>query len=426
MSDLRVYVVIGTFQPIVGGAEKQAFIQARSLRERGYAATVMTFRHNKAWPSYEVIEGIPVIRVAGSLLGDRKKLPRLLQKAFYVLALVVMAWRLWQQRQCYNILHVYQLSLLAWPTALVCWLTGKAIVISVRGADKGSPINRDDAKLLAGPLDPRTPWLRARGIANTAGDLQVLEQLGSPFVRFTHALLHHVDAGIVILSSYMRYYLATHKFTFANTRLIPNGVDIHRFTPTYTDVSFVERANVVICVARLDFHKGIDVLLQAWYLVQKQCPQARLIIVGTGPIQRELGYLRQELGLLESVEFADLQHDVPTQLSRAGIFVLPSRWEGMPNALLEAMACGLACVATRVSGSEDIISHGNNGLLVKPEDYQEMAEALLSLLQDPTLAQNYGQAARLTVEQCYPLDRMMDSYINFYQEIAKKRGLSTI
>ena len=85
------------------------------------------------------------------------------------------------------------------------------------------------------------------------------------------------------------------------------------------------------------------------------------------------------------------------------------------------MACGLPCVATRVSGSEDIIQHGVNGLLVEPEDYQGMAQALLTLLRDPAMARQYGRAARVTIEQHYSLEHIMDRYIELYQRIAHGR-----
>src|SRR3954463_5928629 len=122
MDKPRIYITIATFHPIVGGAERQALIQARNLRERGYATTIVTFRHNKAWPRHELIEGVPVIRVAGMLLGRREKLPRILQKAFYLLAMIIIGWTLWRHHQRYDILHVYQFTLLALPTALVCRL----------------------------------------------------------------------------------------------------------------------------------------------------------------------------------------------------------------------------------------------------------------------------------------------------------------
>lgn len=97
--------------------------------------------------------------------------------------------------------------------------------------------------------------------------------------------------------------------------------------------------------------------------------------------------------------------------------VLPSRWEGMPNAVLEAMASGLPCIATRVSGSEDIILHGANGLLVEPEDHQALTKALLSLLRNPTLSRQFGHAARATIEQHYSLDRVTEIYLDLYQRL---------
>ena len=130
----RIYIAIATFYPIVGGAEKQALAQGRSLRERGYAATIITFRHKRAWPRHALIEGVPVIRVAGALLGGREKLPRTLQKVLYAMAMVVMGWSLWRERAYFDLLHVYQLTLLTLPTALVCALTGTPLIIAVRGA----------------------------------------------------------------------------------------------------------------------------------------------------------------------------------------------------------------------------------------------------------------------------------------------------
>jgi glycosyltransferase involved in cell wall biosynthesis len=219
----------------------------------------------------------------------------------------------------------------------------------------------------------------------------------------------------------MKSYLAAHDFNLPGTQLIPNGVDIRRFSSPCAGTSSEERTQTVICVSRLSYEKGTDVLLQAWCLVYRQIPQARLIIVGSGPLQTQLECMARALGIGDSLEFAGLQNDIPAQLHRANLAVLPSRWEGMPVALLEAMACGLPCVATHVSGSEDIIQHGVNGLLVESEDYQGMAHALLTLLHDPLLAQQYGLAARETVEKYYSFEQVMDRYIELYQSIVVHR-----
>ena len=419
----RIYMAISTFYPVVGGAEKQALMQARSLRERGYATTIITFRHNMTWLPCEVIEGVPVKRIADLLLGWREKLPKVLQKLFYLLAMVIMGWTLWRHRQYYDILHVYQLNLLVLPAALACLFSGKPMVVSLRCADTGHNGRAStQATLIAGPLDTHTAGLRMSGLIHGESDLEGLERLGKPVVRLTHALLQHVHAVVLVLSSRMLKDLAAHNFLLPNSQLIPNGVDSKHFHP---DTSWNEkREQVVVCVAQLRYQKGIDVLLQAWRLVLQQLPQtvqARLILVGNGPIQSQLDYMAQALGIVGSVEFAGEQKDVAAQFHRGAIAVLPSRFEGMPNALLEAMACGLACVATRVSGSEDIIQHGVNGLLVESEDYQGLAQALLALFRDPRLAERYGQEARATIEQHYALEHITDTYVELYSRLVHSK-----
>ncbi len=429
MSNLRIYIVIGTFLPMVGGSEKQALAHGRSLRERGFMTTIITLRHDRNWLPREMIEGVPIIRVAGVLLGGREKLPGPLRKVLYLLALLVMSCTLLRHRRRYDVIHLYHLGLESLPVALVCWLIGKPLIVSVRGADSGKSTNLPSKKsLLAGPLDANVLWLEVDERATHEGDLVMLERMGKPIVRFTCSLLQRVHAVIVIISSRMKDYLAVHDFNLPDIQLIPNGVDITRFHPTAADTSNLaiiaqqdERAHVVVCVSKLRYQKGIDVLLQAWNLVHKQAPEARLIIVGNGPLQNQLEHMAEALGIANNVEFAGLQSDIPAQLHRGSLAVLPSYWEGMPNAVLEAMALGMPCVATRVSGSEDIIQHGVNGLLVEPADYQSLAEALLHLLYNPALARRYGQAARATIEKYYSLERTTDMYVELYQRITGRR-----
>lgn len=424
MSKPRIYIAISTFHPLVGGAEKQALLQGRSLRERGYEATVITFHHSKDWPEKEIVAGTPTIRVAGSVLGGRERLPRLLQKMLYIVAMFVMGWVLWRHRHRYDILHVYQLTLLTLPAAFVCRLAGKALVVSIRCADAGSEstIHDDKASLVAGPLDPATPWLAVTGLTRTGGDIESLEHLGRPVVRLTHALLLHTHSVVTLLSSRSKHDLVAHNFAHPHVQLIPNGVDITRFYPRAVEDRAEKDTRGVICVAQLRYQKGIDVLLQAWRLVQEkegQTASARLLIVGSGTLRTQLERLVHALGIQESVTFAGEQSDVPAHLRQGDIAVLPSRWEGMPNALLEAMACGLPCIATRISGSEDIIQHGVNGLLVESENYEALAHALLLLLHDPVLAEGYGRNGRKTIEQHYALEHITDTYEELYHRLVE-------
>jgi glycosyltransferase involved in cell wall biosynthesis len=374
----------------------------------------MTLRHDRAWPRHEVLEGVPVMRVAGRVAGGRERFPGPLRKLAYLLGLLAMGWTLWWHHRQYEVLCVYQINLLVVPVAMACVLSGKPLVILLRSAD-----SRRGASL--GP-EARVPdALRRHWAAHNrdVGDLEALESLGAPVLRGTGYLLRHTQAVLVVLSARMMHELAARGLQLPVTLCIPNGVDLARFVPVCTDPLEDERARTVVCVARLTYQKGVDVLLHAWQLVHAQIPAARLIIVGTGPLHGELERLAKTLGLESTVDFAGLQSDVPAQLQRGDLAVLPSRWEGMPNAVLEAMACGLPCVATRVSGSEDLIQHGVNGLLVEPDDHRGLARALLTLLRDRALAQHYGRAARATIEQHYALDRITDRYVVLYETLAR-------
>lgn len=424
----RVYVVISTFLPYVGGAEIQTLAKCQRLHEKGNKVRIITFRHQKDWKIKEEVKGVPTLRVAGALLGGREKYPRPVQQFLYLLAIFVMSWTIWKQRNNFDVLQVCQLNVLTLPLSLVCLLIKKPMTIIVisAGADKSSSAVNAEPRLVAGPLDPNQEWLKvdSQGWIN-GGDLQGLESKGKLGLELTRTFLYRARAVAIVLSTRTQRYLREHGFDQLEIERIPNGVDIERFhpAPPRTPEEEQERNLRVICVSKLRHEKGLDVLLQAWHLVQKQTPEARLIIVGDGPSEAQLKRLARELNILESIEFAGLQSDVPGQLHRANIGILPSRWEGMPNALLEYMASGLASIATRVSGSEDLIHPGANGLLVESEDYEGMAQALLTLLGNAELIQRYGAAARQTVEQAYTIEYVTNRYLEVYQRlVARSQG----
>lgn len=424
MSTLRIYIAITTFFPLIGGAETQTHAQCKLLHEKGIDATIVTFRHEKDWARYEVIGGVPVMRIAGLLLSRRKMLPRLLQRLLYALAMLQMSLTIWHHRKRFDVLQVCQFNLLVLPLAIVCRIAHKPMTIVVISAGAGKQTkSRNKAMLIAGPIEPTATWLQVDGQTWIDADLYGLERAGKPVLGFMRSQLKRIQVVVIVLSSRMNMYLAGHDLRLSDTQIIPNGVDIKRFCPPHEACALKEdnQSQTVVCVSKMRFEKGIDVLLQAWRLVHKNMPNARLIIVGSGPIQFQLERLANTLCIADSVEFAGLQSDVPSQLHRGKIGVLPSRWEGMPNALLEAMASGLACVATAVSGSEDIIQHGFNGFLVEPEDYESMAESLLDLLQNPELIKKFGIAARETIEKNYSLEHITAMYIELYQQLTHQQ-----
>jgi glycosyltransferase involved in cell wall biosynthesis len=151
----------------------------------------------------------------------------------------------------------------------------------------------------------------------------------------------------------------------------------------------------------------------------------RLCLAGHGAFKPQLERLAGDLGILDSVEFLGLRGDVLELLQQSWGFVLPSRWEGMSNALLEAMACGLPCVATRVSGSEDLITDGVNGLLVPPEQPAAMAEALRRMIEDAALAHRLGAEARATTVRDYQLSAIVGRCLQLCAELYEQHLTAT-
>jgi glycosyltransferase involved in cell wall biosynthesis len=159
--------------------------------------------------------------------------------------------------------------------------------------------------------------------------------------------------------------------------VIPNGVDATRYVP---GIGSGAAEPVVICVGRLIFNKGQQVLLEALAKLHDEAVSFRLLLVGDGPMEQQLRRQAAELGIESVVEFAGARDDVAELLKRADIFVRPSFTEGMSLAVLEAMSAALPVVATDVAGSRELIRPGVDGLIVPPGDVPALAQALRAML----------------------------------------------
>ena len=215
------------------------------------------------------------------------------------------------------------------------------------------------------------------------------------------------------------------------TRL-PNGVDVEAFRPLESRQRQADRQAaglqpedvVFVTVARLSPHKQVDVLIRGFARAAKGNPHARLWIIGGGPEEVGLRTLSHELGVDPQVEFLGRLRpgEVPGRLQLADAFALVSRWEGLSNALLEAMATGLTPVVSRVSGSDDLIRPDDNGLLVDGANEAEVHSALERVLTKPELRQRIGQSARETVQRDYSLDDIAARYHRLYEELLDARS----
>jgi glycosyltransferase involved in cell wall biosynthesis len=157
-------------------------------------------------------------------------------------------------------------------------------------------------------------------------------------------------------------------------------------------------APVIGTVANLKPHKGLSYLLRAATMVRNSLPNARFVIVGQGPLERELRTTAHDLGLDDAVIFTGFRDDVGRIVSDFDLFVLPSLHEGLSLALIEAMLLGKPAVVTSVGGLPEVVRDGEEGFLVPSADPEALAHQIISLVGDRTLLESFGRRARKRAE----------------------------
>lgn len=219
----------------------------------------------------------------------------------------------------------------------------------------------------------------------------------------------------------------THSEGIAPGRMvwIPNGVDTGRFRPAPTDARTAVRtalgmdAQTVVfgCLARLTGVKRHTDLLQAFARLREHSPRVHLLLLGDGPLKGEVSAQVAALGLSASVTLLGDRPDVEQLLPALDVSVLASSTEGMSNAILESMACGLPVIATAVGGNLQLVHDQSSGLLVPPFDPPSLATAMQVLAGSPATRMQMGHVARERMVREFSLDAMVHSYDRLYASL---------
>ena len=248
--------------------------------------------------------------------------------------------------------------------------------------------------------------------------------------RVKQFLLHRSDV-ILTVSASLRTLMEESGVPRGRTRTIYSTVDTEHFSPIAKsgDVrhrfGIPDEAPLIGCVANVAHYKGQDILLEAFPTILKEMPDTHCLFVGrdTEEFAVRLKVAVQRMGLGERVHFAGFHADVRHWVGAVDLVVLPSRVEGMPVALLEAMAMAKPLIASAVDGTPEIIEDGETGLLVPPENADAVMAAVVSLLQDPARRQAFGEAGRRKAEN-FSVGRARDTLLQAYEEaVAAKRGI---
>nr|WP_246197972.1 glycosyltransferase family 4 protein [Solidesulfovibrio aerotolerans] len=354
------------YPPLGGGAGNATANMARELALLGHRVRVVTAAF-AGQPRRDVVDGyelwrIPAVRRQADHCSPLEMLTFL---ASALVALPFMQGR-FRADACICFFGI-PCGPAAWLLKVLC---GVPYIVSLRGGDVPGfqPYDLAGYHRATGPLI-RFLW---RGAAHVVANSQGL------------AALARTSAGATPIA------------------MIPNGVDTARFAPAPGPVGAPQDGPAagsgpmqLLFVGRVVQQKGLDVLLNALALLPPGLDY-RLTLVGDGPLRPALVEQAARLGLAGRVRFAGWasREDMPAVLRAADVFVFPSRDEGMPNAVLEAMASGLPVAATRISGNEELVLDGQTGFLVPPNDANALAVVLARLLGDRALGRRLGAAGR--------------------------------
>jgi glycosyltransferase involved in cell wall biosynthesis len=270
--------------------------------------------------------------------------------------------------------------------------------------------------------------LLAAALARVPGILGTVHLVPATDAGFRYALSQRlitacVQRYIAVSRSIAERLLAGMRVPRCKVQVIQNGIPLGSFGRSGKPVRpaglpGMPSRPLVLTVARLDGQKGHTYLLQA----AQRIPEVDLVFVGDGPRRMELECQARALGLGDRVHFLGFRSDVPDLLAACDMFVLPSLWEGLPLAVLEAMAARKPVVATAIGGTDETVAHGVTGILVPPADPAALANAIRSLVADPEASRRLGEAGRARVEHEFSVETMMARVEAVYQDLLGPHG----
>ena len=410
----RIAMYIWYFLPLVGGAEKQCKILSEELVKKGVSLFIITERL-KGTKKFEIMSGIEVYRVSG--LNRLRRLPDHVKKVFNLATCHCeepKATKQSQKRDCFASLAMTILK------SLSKFLTYKlpnyyfflsSLLIFYRKRKDFDIIHIHESQDIACFGIRIARLLKKKVIIKEliSGDIEELKgQSVSLLKRIAMA-----DCFIAISGAILRGMISL-GMPKEKIKKIPNGVNL------YPDV-WKNSDNPAICLTKINQlpNKGVDVLLKAWsILVNQHKKPLKLKVFGRGN-PNLFDSMLTDLKIKDSVYFSGFAKDVKKVLLDSSLFVLPSRREGLSNSLLEAMSIGMPCIATDISGNQDLIQHGKNGLLVPSGDANALADAVIYMLDNPDKAKDMGYNARTTIEQQYKISTVADRYVELYRELIK-------
>jgi glycosyltransferase involved in cell wall biosynthesis len=236
-------------------------------------------------------------------------------------------------------------------------------------------------------------------------------------------MLSYANDAMVMVSEHLQQHYAKHVgIPKERTTVIHNGIDTNLFVDPLDGEILkqefgLEGKLVIGSAVRLIEQKGLQYLIASASAVKERCPNVRFLVIGDGRLRDSLIAQTRELGVDDIFLFPGYRSDIARILPIFDIYVLPSLWEGLPLGVIEAMLAARPIVVTAVGGVREVMTNGENALLVPPADSDALAEALCCLVDSPDLRINLGERAREHAIEHFALDKKVRAYENLYMSI---------
>jgi glycosyltransferase involved in cell wall biosynthesis len=400
-SQLKVMQLVSNLE--IGGAQEVVRTLAENLVDAGCVSVVCTFKDGPLRAEIERMN-IPV-----EILPDRRNsvvaLPNFLKELFQL------------RRELMRIIRKHQIDII--QTHLLRSMDFLALSLRKNAG-------------------PKVYWTFHNSMFDLREDHLAKNKWLLKPKRFSHHLLYRLGSkwvnGIVAVSADVKKsILETMKGIPAEKiRVILNCVDTSRYgkdinrTALRSSLGFGESDHLMTLVATFKRQKGHRVLIEAAADILPDFPQLHILLVGDGELREKLQSQVQESNLEGNVHFLGIRNDIADILAASDSFVLPSLWEGLPMALIEAMASRLPIVATNVSGTRQVLVPRETGILVEPGNVQELKQAITELISNPTRAHSMGMSARQRVESLFSAQKQVREYLSLFEESGVNTSLRLV
>jgi glycosyltransferase involved in cell wall biosynthesis len=388
---MKICLVNALFHPFSGGVEKHMYELSRELVKQGVDVTVVTARI-EGTPAYEELDGVKVYRVPCISL----KVPGLYPPPLILSPLFVFYLRKLDRENGFDIIHLQNRFFVDFDMAsLYARFSHKPFMMTIHNAR---------------PLGISLPIT----VFGSAYDWLI--------GRWPFALADR----IIAVSEWVKYDIA--KYRIDERKIVPvhNGINVSEFRPT--EATGVRRkygidGPMLLFVGRMITQKGIPYLIEAVPLVLEKHPDTKLLLIGRGNALKALKKKVKAMGLEKNVIFSGYltEEMLKESYGTCDLFVLPSVWEVLPIAILEAMSSSKAVVCTGAGGDAELVKDGLNGYVVPIRDPVKLAEKINALLDDPEKRARMGRAGRKRAEEEFDWKLIAARTKEVYEDVLKER-----